>query len=101
MRETKHLPESYTSVTPVPAIRTDCPLPAVEENFVDYQLSLKDMVKEYAWFEHVKTVLAADNLQRNEITTLAAYNASQQVSKPKECDLTILFLLPLFPDMLC
>lgn len=49
VKATKHLPESYTSVTPVPLIRTDCPLPTVQENFVDYQLSSKDMVKEYTW----------------------------------------------------
>ena len=42
--------------------------------------------------------MAADNLQGDEIITWAAYNASQQVNKPKECDLTISSLLPLFPD---
>lgn len=38
VKATKRLPESYTIVTHVPAITTDCTLPTVQENFVDYEL---------------------------------------------------------------
>lgn len=62
VKATKHLAESYTGVTSVTAIRTNCPLPTLQENFVDYQLSLKDIVKECIWLKHIKTVLAAENL---------------------------------------
>ncbi|KAG5871288.1 hypothetical protein JTB14_030410 [Gonioctena quinquepunctata] len=56
-----------------------------------------DMTKEYTWLKDVETVVAADELQGDEIITWAAYNGIKQVHKPKECDKIISSLLPLFP----